>query len=498
MLGFDYGYSLDEPHMLILWEAQFGDFANGAQVIIDQFIASAESKWGRASGLVMLLPHGYEGQGPEHSSARLERFLQLCAEDNIQVAVPTTPAQYFHLLRRQVRRDFRKPLVVMTPKSLLRHKLAVSPLDQFTAGRFHEVIDDAAADPDRVRRVLVCSGKVYYDLVAQREEVGKAREVAIVRLEQPYPWPAEALKAALGRYRSAREWVWVQEESQNMGGWTFVCAPAPGPDGLPVPVRRPRRQRQPGHRLARGPRARAGRAGRGRHGRGDPAPRLGAPGPPRGGPPAQARSELTCPPSPITVPGVGESITEGILSRWLKPDGAVVKAGEPLFELETDKASNVVPAAASGVLKVGVPEGTTVAIGASIGQIDPDAQPSPPAPASAPAADHKKAGARDGPGSGPARPGVGAGQRRRIGLAVARRPPPGGRGARRPRRDRGDRPRRSDHQGRRPRPPRRPRRGPGGDDRPAQGPAPRPRRRHRPRPRRPGPRPRGLARRGRG
>ena len=173
MLGFDYGYSLDEPHMLIMWEAQFGDFANGAQVIIDQFIASAESKWGRGSGLVMLLPHGYEGQGPEHSSARLERFLQLCAEDNIQVVVPTTPAQYFHLLRRQVRRDFRKPLIVMTPKSLLRHKLAVSPVDHLTVGHFHDVLDDPAA-PDRVRRVLLCSGKVYYDLLAQRAEVGQA------------------------------------------------------------------------------------------------------------------------------------------------------------------------------------------------------------------------------------------------------------------------------------------------------------------------------------
>jgi 2-oxoglutarate dehydrogenase E1 component len=223
VLGFDYGYSLDEPHMLILWEAQFGDFANGAQVIIDQFIASAESKWGRASGLVMLLPHGYEGQGPEHSSARLERFLALCAEDNIQVVNASTPSQYFHLLRRQVRRDFRKPLVVMTPKSLLRNKAAVSPVDQLTVGRFHEVLDDRTDAPDRVRRVLVCSGKVYYDLMARREESGRSREVAIVRLEQFYPWPAEALKAALGRYRGAREWVWVQEESQNMGGWTFVA-----------------------------------------------------------------------------------------------------------------------------------------------------------------------------------------------------------------------------------------------------------------------------------
>jgi 2-oxoglutarate dehydrogenase E1 component len=222
VLGFDYGYSLEEPKMLIIWEAQFGDFANGAQVIIDQFIASAESKWGRASGLVMLLPHGYEGQGPEHSSARLERFLQLCAEDNIQVAYPTTPAQYFHMLRRQVKRDFRKPLIVMTPKSLLRHKLAVSPVEALVSDRFHEVLDDPA-NPERARRVLLCSGKVYYDLLAKREESGKTRDVAIVRLEQFYPWPAEALKAIIGRYRSAQEWVWVQEESQNMGGWTFAA-----------------------------------------------------------------------------------------------------------------------------------------------------------------------------------------------------------------------------------------------------------------------------------
>jgi 2-oxoglutarate dehydrogenase E1 component len=224
VLGFDYGYSLDEPHMLILWEAQFGDFANGAQVIIDQFIASGESKWGRASGLVLLLPHGYEGQGPEHSSARLERFLQLAAEENIQVAVPTTPAQYFHLLRRQVRRDFRKPLVVMTPKSLLRHKQAVSPVEHLVVGHYHDVLDDPAApDPNRVRRVLLCSGKVFYDLAAHREDSGNPRNVAMIRIEQLYPWPAEALTAVLKRYRSTREWVWVQEESQNMGAWTFVA-----------------------------------------------------------------------------------------------------------------------------------------------------------------------------------------------------------------------------------------------------------------------------------
>jgi 2-oxoglutarate dehydrogenase E1 component len=220
VLGFEYGYSLDDPDSLVMWEAQFGDFANGAQVVIDQFITSGESKWNRSSGLVLLLPHAYEGQGPEHSSARLERFLQMCAEDNVQVAYPTTPAQYFHLLRRQVRRDFRKPLVVMTPKSLLRLPAAVSPVDDFTTGGFREVIDDAA-DPNLVTRVLVCSGKVYYDLAAKKEKLG-TKAVAVVRLEQFYPWAGEQLRAVLGHYRRAREWVWVQEESQNMGGWFFV------------------------------------------------------------------------------------------------------------------------------------------------------------------------------------------------------------------------------------------------------------------------------------
>lgn len=230
VLGFEYGYALDEPNMLVLWEAQFGDFANGAQVIIDQFIAPGESKWARGNGVVLLLPHGYEGQGPEHSSARLERFLQLCAEDNMQVVNPTTPAQYFHVLRRQLARDFRKPLVIMTPKSLLRHKLTTSPVDDLAKGRFFEVLDDegrrsgaitAGNGADRVRRVVLCSGKVYYDLVEKREEK-KAQDVAIIRLEQFYPFPEEQLKAVVSGYRRARDWVWVQEESQNMGGWTFV------------------------------------------------------------------------------------------------------------------------------------------------------------------------------------------------------------------------------------------------------------------------------------
>jgi 2-oxoglutarate dehydrogenase E1 component len=220
VLGFEFGYSLDDPQSLVLWEAQFGDFANGAQVIIDQFIVCSESKWQRDSGLVMLLPHGYEGQGPEHSSARLERYLQLCAEDNIQVANLTTPAQYFHVLRRQMKRPFRKPLVLMTPKSLLRHKQAVSPVEEFTEGQFREVIDDTV-DPGPVRRVLLCSGKVYYDLLEQRAG-GNRDDVAIVRVEQLYPFPVEMLRRALARYRNAREWVWVQEESMNMGGWGFM------------------------------------------------------------------------------------------------------------------------------------------------------------------------------------------------------------------------------------------------------------------------------------
>jgi 2-oxoglutarate dehydrogenase E1 component len=221
VLGFEFGYALDAPDVLVLWEAQFGDFANGAQVIIDQFIAASRSKWQRDSGLVMLLPHGYEGQGPEHSSARLERFLQLCAEDNMQVAYLSTPAQYFHILRRQMKRNFRRPLVLMTPKSLLRLKAATSPVEEMASGRFQEVLDDTQADPGRVRRVVMCSGKVYYELLERRNQE-EGGEVALVRVEQLYPFPEEPLAKALARYRKAREYVWAQEESQNMGAWTFM------------------------------------------------------------------------------------------------------------------------------------------------------------------------------------------------------------------------------------------------------------------------------------
>jgi 2-oxoglutarate dehydrogenase E1 component len=221
VLGFEIGYAFDEPDMLVMWEAQFGDFVNGAQVIIDQFVVGSYSKWQRDNGVVMLLPHGYEGQGPEHSSARLERFLQACADDNIQVVNLTTPAQYFHVLRRQMKRQFRKPLIIMTPKSLLRHKEAVSPLEHFSTGYFHEVLADDQADPKRVQRVLLCSGKVYYDLLQGRAKLG-ADEVAIIRVEQLYPFREELFDKILGRYRKARQWAWVQEESQNMGGWTFM------------------------------------------------------------------------------------------------------------------------------------------------------------------------------------------------------------------------------------------------------------------------------------
>jgi 2-oxoglutarate dehydrogenase E1 component len=221
VLGFEFGYALDAPEVLVLWEAQFGDFANGAQVIIDQFIAASASKWQRDAGLVMLLPHGYEGQGPEHSSARLERFLQLCAEDNMQVAYPSSPAQYFHILRRQMKRTFRKPLVLMTPKSLLRLKAAVSPLEELISGRFHEVLDDTRADPGRVRRVVLCSGKLYYELL-ERQAQDESGAVALLRVEQFYPFPEDSLRRALARFRKAREFVWAQEESQNMGGWTFM------------------------------------------------------------------------------------------------------------------------------------------------------------------------------------------------------------------------------------------------------------------------------------
>lgn len=222
VLGFDYGYSLDYPQMLCIWEAQFGDFVNGAQVMIDQFITCSESKWGRLSGLVMLLPHGYEGQGPEHSSARLERFLQACAENNIQVCNLTTPAQYFHVLRRQMKREFKKPLIIMAPKSLLRHKDCVSKVENFTDNEFWSILDDESVVKKTAKRIVLCSGKVYYDLSAHRKE-NKIKDTAIVRIEQFYPLNADLLKRIAANYPKATDIVWCQEEPKNMGGWTFIA-----------------------------------------------------------------------------------------------------------------------------------------------------------------------------------------------------------------------------------------------------------------------------------
>jgi 2-oxoglutarate dehydrogenase E1 component len=222
VLGFEYGYSAAYPEALVMWEAQFGDFVNGAQVVVDQFLVSAESKWGVTSGIVLLLPHGYEGQGPDHSSARLERFLQLASGGNIRVVYPSTPAQYFHLLRLQARHPVRKPLVVLTPKSLLRQRDCVSETDALTGGGFRALLDDPrAVDPDGVRRLLLCSGKVYYDLDAARREAD-TDDTAVCRVERLYPFPGEQLAELLGRYSGITEVVWVQEEPKNMGAWEFL------------------------------------------------------------------------------------------------------------------------------------------------------------------------------------------------------------------------------------------------------------------------------------
>jgi 2-oxoglutarate dehydrogenase E1 component len=221
VLGFEYGYSLDCPDGLVAWEAQFGDFVNAAQVVIDQFIASAEAKWRRLSGVVLLLPHGFEGQGPEHSSARLERFLALCADDNMQVVYPSTPAQYFHCLRRQVLRAWRKPLVVMTPKSLLRHRECVSAVEEFENGQFRKVIVDAGDDAKKSDWAILCSGKVYYDLCDRCAE-RKSSRPTVIRLEQLYPLPVEELRAAFAELAPGAGIEWVQEEPENMGAWRYL------------------------------------------------------------------------------------------------------------------------------------------------------------------------------------------------------------------------------------------------------------------------------------
>ncbi len=220
VLGFEYGYAVTRPQVLTLWEAQFGDFVNNAQCVIDLFIASGQTKWQQLCGLTLLLPHGWEGLGPEHSSARLERFLQLCANDNMQVANPTTPAQYFHLLRRQIKAPFRKPLILMTPKSLLRHPMAVSSLKDLTHGQFSPILGDAEATTS-AKKVIFCSGKIYYQLIARRQQIN-ADDTAIIRVEMLHPFPEKALEAVIGRYKKAKDWTWVQEEPENMGAWQFM------------------------------------------------------------------------------------------------------------------------------------------------------------------------------------------------------------------------------------------------------------------------------------
>ena len=220
-LGFEYGYSVESTKSLVAWEAQFGDFVNGAEIIIDNFLVAAEDKWGQLASLVMLLPHGYEGQGPEHSSGRVERFLSLCARNNLRVAQPTTAAQYFHLLRSQVRREHPTPLIVFTPKSMLRAVASRSPLSEFVTGSFHTVLDDSVAQPNDVRRLVLATGKVAHEALAYRDDKGTS-DVAIVRLEQIYPWPEEDLETVFGRYPNVELVTWLQEEPENMGAWPFV------------------------------------------------------------------------------------------------------------------------------------------------------------------------------------------------------------------------------------------------------------------------------------
>lgn len=227
VLGFEYGYALASPNTLVIWEAQFGDFNNGAQVIIDQYISNAEDKWKLMNGIVLLLPHGYEGQGAEHSSARLERFLQLCAGENMQIANCTTPANFFHILRRQMKRDFRKPLIIFTPKSLLRHPRCISSMEDLTKGGFKEIIDDVSADATQISHVVLCSGKIYYELL-ERKEKDKANHIAIIRIEQLYPFPEKQYQQVISKYKNASDWTWVQEEPENMGAWSYLLRTVKG------------------------------------------------------------------------------------------------------------------------------------------------------------------------------------------------------------------------------------------------------------------------------
>ena len=345
VLGFEYGYSLTYPEALVMWEAQFGDFVNVAQPIIDQFITSAEGKWGMLSGLVLLLPHGFEGMGPEHSSARLERFLQLAAEDNLQIANPTTPAQMFHLLRRQVWRHWRKPLVVMTPKSLLAQPGLHLGLDDLAEGVFPDRCLPIPAEPEpaKVKRVLLCSGKVYYDLVEERERLERD-DVAILRLEQPYPAAGQRPGGSLGRYPDEATLVWVQEEPANMGVWPYLRYRfGERLLGRQLHGRLPARGPQSGHRFGGQPQARTlSLAGPGLRPGGRPGSRS------RPWNDDQERNEPM--PIEVRVPDLGESINEVEVSGWLKQPGEAVALDEPLIELESDKATVEVPSPAAGVV----------------------------------------------------------------------------------------------------------------------------------------------------
>ncbi len=374
MLGFEYGYSLAEPNALTLWEAQFGDFANGAQVVFDQFISSGERKWLRMSGLVCLLPHGYEGQGPEHSSARLERFLQMCAEDNMQVANCTTPANYFHILRRQLKRDIRKPLILMTPKSLLRHKRAVSRLDEMGPDTsFHRLLwDDAQALPDekiklvpdnKIRRVVMCSGKVYFDLYEEREKRG-VDDIYLLRVEQLYPLPMKALMHELVALQAGGDRVVPGRAAQH------------GRVALRRAVSRMGAQPDRRHAEARALcRPAAGGGDRGR--RDVEAPRA-AQGDLRRRAcimhrslrPDLSRRTRRIVMAEIRVPTLGESVTEATIGKWFKKPGDAVAVDEPLVELETDKVTIEVPAPAAGMLPIAAKDGDTVAVGALLGQIE--------------------------------------------------------------------------------------------------------------------------------
>ena len=352
VLGFEYGMSSADPRRLVLWEAQFGDFINSAQVIVDQFIAGAESKWQRMSGLTLLLPHGYEGQGPEHSSARLERFLQLCAEDNMQVVNCTTPAQFFHVLRRQMHRPFRKPLIVMSPKSLLRHARAVSSLSDLTDGAFRTVLDDPrVSDPAAVERVLMCAGRIYYALDLGREE--RARDnIAIVRLEQLYPFPESRADRDPEAVPTRQRVLLGAGGARQSGRARLRRAAHRAPASRPAA---PRLRGAPGggeprHRLPQDPSDRRERHRRGR--------------PPAASPGAGQAVSLE-----VSIPPLGESVSEGTIARWLKRDGDTVKADEPLFELETDKATMEIPAPAAGRLEIVEREGATVRVGTVVARI---------------------------------------------------------------------------------------------------------------------------------